>query len=49
MFNSGLIIAGIPFQTLQKFSVFFWLIGGTLALIAALIFTKDKIQKRLKK
>src|SRR3989338_9606642 len=29
--NTGLIIAGVPFQNLQKFSVFFWIIGGVIA------------------
>lgn len=46
IFNSGLIIAGIPFQPLQKFSVFFWSVGGILALGGASFFIKDKIEKR---
>ena len=46
IFNSGLIIAGIPFQPLQAFSKFFWLIGGLVAVTGIALFIKDKIQKR---
>ncbi len=49
MFNTGLIIAGIPFQPLQAFSKFFWLAGGTLAVAGISLFVKDKIQKRMVK
>ena len=30
LLNSGLIIAGIPFQQLQEFNYVFWIIGGVL-------------------
>ena len=33
--NSGLIVAGIPFQQVQQFNYIFWIIGG--ALVAASI------------
>ena len=46
IFNSGLIIAGIPFQSLQSFSVFFWVIGGILAITGISFFIKDKIEKK---
>lgn len=49
MFNSGLIIAGIPFQPLQAFSKFFWFARGTLAFAGISLFVKDKIQKRMVK
>lgn len=46
MFNSGLLIAGIPFQPLQKFSPAFWIVGGIVALAGVSLFIKDKIDKR---
>ena len=33
MINSGLIIAGIPFQSIQNFSKVFWTIGGILVIL----------------
>ena len=32
LLNSGLIIAGIPFQELEQFNYIFWTIGGVLVL-----------------
>src|SRR3989344_4392043 len=49
LFNSGLIIAGTPFQPVQKFSLFFWIVGGTIAAIGILLFVQDKVKgKRCK-
>lgn len=31
LLNSGLIIAGIPFQQMQQFNYIFWVTGGVLA------------------
>ena len=42
--NSGLIIAGTPFQSLQKFSIFFWIVGGATALAGIFMFVKDKMK-----
>lgn len=44
--NSGLIIAGTPFQSLQKFSIFFWIAGGSIALAGIFLFVRDKIKER---
>ncbi|MBL7055990.1 hypothetical protein ISS07_03715 [Candidatus Woesearchaeota archaeon] len=49
MFNSGLIIAGTPFQNLQNFQIFFWVIGGTLAALGTAFFIKEKISKKRRK
>lgn len=46
IFNSGLIIAGIPFQPLQRFSKIFWAIGGLLAVLSIYLFIKDKIKAK---
>ncbi len=45
--NSGLIVAGVPFQQLQQFSVFFWAIGGILALAGISLFIKERMQKKV--
>ena len=42
--NSGLIIAGIPFPSLQQFTEIFWIIGGVLVITGISLFVKDKIQ-----
>lgn len=46
IFNSGLIIAGTPFQQVQQFSVFFWVVGGLLAAAGVSLFVKEKIEKK---
>ncbi len=46
LFNSGLIIAGTPFQQVQQFSVFFWIVGGLLAATGIIFFIKEKIEKK---
>ena len=46
MLNSGLIIAGTPFQQVQQFSIFFWVVGGFLAAAGVSLFVKEKIQKK---
>lgn len=44
--NTGFIVAGIPFQSLQKFSVFFWTFGGIVALAGIALLIKERKQKR---
>ena len=46
LFNSGLIIAGTPFQQVQQFSVFFWILGGILAAAGISLFIIAKIEKK---
>jgi len=43
LFNSGIIIAGIPFQSVQQFSTIFWIIGGILSGTAIVIFVQNKL------
>ena len=45
LFNSGLIIASTPFQSLQIFSPILWVVGGSLAIFSILLFIKDKIER----
>ena len=45
LFNSGLIIAGIPFQQIQNFNYIFWIIGGILAILSIGWYLYDKIKK----
>ena len=46
IFNLGIVIAGIPFQSLQRFLLAFRIIGGSLVAVAFFLFIRDKIQKR---
>lgn len=46
LFNSGLIIAGTPFQAVQQYRLAFWLIGGSVALAGIALFAKDKLKKK---
>ncbi len=46
LFNSGLIIAGVPFQQLQKFNYIFWIIGGILAVFSIGWHIYDKMEKK---
>ena len=34
LFNSGLIVAGIPFQQVQQFNYIFWIAGGVLIILS---------------
>lgn len=45
LFNSGLIVAGVPFPAVQDYSLFFWIVGGLLAAAGAALFVRDKWQK----
>ena len=46
LFNSGLIVAGIPFQQVQQFNYIFWVIGGVLVAFSIGWYFYDKIKKR---
>ena len=46
IFNSGLIIAGTPFQALKQFSVIFWIVGGLIAAFGIFSLVKDKVNKK---
>lgn len=42
IFNAGLVIAGVPFQDLQQYSIYFWIVGGSLVLYAAILYIKER-------
>ena len=44
LFNSGLIVAGIPFQQVQSFSYIFWIIGGVLVVFSIAWYFYDKLK-----
>ena len=46
VFNSGLIVAGVPFRQLQQFSLLFWSVGGALVALSLLLFLKGKISRK---
>jgi hypothetical protein len=46
LFNSGLIVAGIPFQEVSAFQNIFWFFGGGMAFAAIAVFVKGKIRER---
>ena len=46
LLNSGLIIAGVPFQQVQQFNYIFWIIGGILAIFSIGWYIYDKIAKK---
>ncbi len=43
---SGLIIAGVPFQQVQKFSYVFWTVGGGLVIFTIGWYFYDKFKKK---
>ena len=45
LLNSGLIIAGIPFQQVQNFNYIFWSIGGVLVVFSIGWFVYEKFKK----
>ncbi len=46
IFNTGIIIAAIPFKEVQEFQPFFWVSGGIIILIAVYNFLNKKILKK---
>jgi len=46
LFNSGLIIAGIPFQQFQSFNYIFWITGGILVVSSIGRYVYDKFKKK---
>ncbi len=46
IFNSGLIIAGISFQSIQQYNLIFWSLGGILVFSTLILYVKDKIFKK---
>jgi len=46
LLNSGLIIAGIPFEQLEKFNYIFWAIGGILIVFGIGWYVYDNVKKK---
>ncbi len=46
LLNSGLIIAGIPFQKVQQFNYIFWIVGGILIILSIGWYVYDKVKKK---
>jgi len=46
LFNSGLLIAGVPFQKLQPFRIEFWAVGGLLAIFGIGLYIKERKSKK---
>ncbi|MBI2449045.1 hypothetical protein HYV49_01990 [Candidatus Pacearchaeota archaeon] len=42
--NAGIIIAGTPF--FQDYSIFFWIIGGSIVFLSMLFLLKDKLKNK---
>ncbi len=49
MFNSGLIIAGVPFAPINQYPAVLWSVGGVLVVTAVTLFVKDRYDKKKKK
>ncbi|MBI3026988.1 hypothetical protein HYY70_02650 [Candidatus Woesearchaeota archaeon] len=46
LLNSGLIIAGVPFQQVQNFNYVFWIAGGVLVIFSVGWYIYDKVKKK---
>ena len=46
IFNSGVLIAGVPFQAFQGFQVLLWSMGGALVILSLILFVKDKVETK---
>ncbi len=46
LLNSGLIIAGVPFQQVQNFNYIFWTVGGVLVTFSVGWYIYDKVKKK---
>ncbi|HLF55042.1 MAG TPA: hypothetical protein VI612_04955 [Candidatus Nanoarchaeia archaeon] len=48
MFNSGLIIAGVPFAPINQYPVVLWSVGGILVITSIVLYIKGKYGKKKK-
>ena len=46
LLNSGLIIAGVPFQQVQRFNYLFWIVGGSLVALSVGWYIYEKVEKK---
>ncbi|MBI2654371.1 hypothetical protein HYX02_06205 [Candidatus Woesearchaeota archaeon] len=46
LLNSGLIIAGVPFQQVQDFNYVFWIVGGVLVIFSIGWYIYGKVKKK---
>ena len=46
LLNSGLIIAGIPFQQLEQFNYIFWIGGGSLVAFSIGLYVYEKVKNK---
>ena len=44
--NSGIIVAGVPFQPVQQYSLFFWIVGGAIVLSGIFFFIRDRTRSK---
>src|SRR3989338_7197358 len=49
LFNGGIIVAGVPFNSLKNILPLFWIVGGTAVLVSVLLFVRNRLKKRRKK
>ena len=46
LLNSGLVIAGVPFEQVERFNYVFWITGGILIIFSIGWYVYDKIKKK---
>ena len=46
LLNSGLIVAGIPFEQVQQFNYIFWIVGGILVIFSIGRYIYEKVEKK---
>ncbi len=46
LINAGLIIAGVPFESLQAYRIVFWIVGGVIALAGIGLFIHKKFRRK---
>ena len=46
LLNSGLIVAGMPFQQLHEFNYVFWIVGGIFVIFSIGWYMYDNIEKK---
>ena len=49
LLNAGILIAGVPFASFQRYNFALWGVGGSLAVVGLLLFIQEKRKKRQEK
>ncbi len=46
LFNGGVLLAGVPFASVQNYNLYFWIAGGVIVFVSIVLFVRDKFPSK---